>query len=157
MKIPAHHLSSSAYTRGYIEEDMSRCKASLKVVAYNLDGTLFAIYDSAREASAKLGGYPRTVDKCIRGDTLTAFGYIWRRYEENDIPKRIEPFTKPTINTKDIPIAEIDNDGKIIKIYPSIKQASKENKIDTHSIRDNLKGKSKQTRGKRFKYLDSIK
>ena len=133
---------------------MSRCKANLKVVAYNLDGTLFRIYNSAKEASLEFNGHPRTVDKCIRGDTLTAFGYMWLRVEEDKILYKIPPLNKPTITTKDIPIALIDNDGKIIKIYPSIKQASVDNKIDTHSIRDNLKGKSKQTKGKRFKYLN---
>ena len=103
---------------------MSRCKTSFKVVAYRLDGSLFRIYDSARSAAKSRHAYPRTIDKCIRGDTTTAYGYMWRRFEDNNIPTTIEPYQKPTSTKGAIPIVEIDSNGDIIHQYSSIKKAS---------------------------------
>ena len=131
---------------------MPRCKANQKVVAYRLNGDLFRVYDSARQAALSRHAYPRSIDKCIRGDTLTAFNYMWRRYPEDDIPQRIEPLKKEKISTKSKPIVEIDDNGNIINRYPSIKAASLSLHIDPHSIRDNLNNKAKQAKGHRFKY-----
>lgn len=97
--------------------------------------------------------HPRTIDKCIRGDSLTAFNYIWKRYDEKEIPNKISPYIKNKNKSQSVPIARIDENGEIISTYPSIKKASEDTGIDTHSIRDVLKGKSKQTRGLRFKLL----
>lgn len=57
---------------------MGICKSNERVVAYHLDGRLFRIYESARKAALNRHAHHRTIDKCIRGDILTAFGYMWR-------------------------------------------------------------------------------
>jgi hypothetical protein len=124
---------------------MGRCKSNERVVAYHLDGRLFRIYESARKAALNRHAHPRTIDKCIRGDSLTAFGYMWRRYPVDSIPEQIEPFQKPTSTFAPVPIAEIDENGNVIHYFESIKNAGKTLGIDPHSIRDNLRGKGKQT------------
>ena len=134
---------------------MGRCKSNERVVAYHLDGRLFRIYESARKAALNRHAHPRTIDKCIRGDTLTAFGYMWRRYPVDSIPEQIEPFQKPTSTFAPVPIAEIDENGNVIRYFESIKKAGKELGIDPHSIMDNLRGKSRQTNGHMFRYLNS--
>ena len=134
---------------------MGRSKASTRVVAYRLDGTLFRVYLSAKEAAKSRHAHPRSIDKCIRGDTLTAFNYMWRRFDVDEIPSTIEPLSKVRVIPRVVPILEIDINGNVIKEYPSIKQAAKELKIDTHSIRDVLKGKFKQCNGHMFKYLNN--
>ena len=126
-----------------------------RVVAYKLDGSIFRIYRSAREAALNRHAHPRTIDKCIRGDSKTAFNYMWRRFKVDEIPDHVEPYEKTTTSLKAIPIVEIDDKGEVIRTFESIKKASKELGIDSHSIRDNLKGKTKKTNGHMFRYLNS--
>lgn len=133
---------------------MGRCKSNMKVVSYHLDGTIFRIYDSAKEASINRKCHPRTIDKCIRGDTLTANGYMWRRFEENNIPNQIEPLRKKEMTYASIPIAEINEKGDVISLFPSINKASKILGIDPHSIRDVLNNKNKKCNGHMFRYLN---
>ena len=152
-KIPTCRISHDADARGYIDIIMSRCKSHTKVVAYRLDGTLYRIFNTAKEASIELGAYQRTIDKCIRGDNDTAFSYMWRRYEEGSIPSNITPYQKQEIKSFNKPIALVDDNGDIIHYYLSIKKASLDNDVDPHSIRDVLKGKYKSAKGKKYRYL----
>ena len=135
---------------------MSRCKSSFKVVCYQKDGTLFRVYDSALSAAKSRKAYPRSIDKCIRGDTLTAFGYMWRRYPENKIPERIEPLQRKSSVSRSTPIALVDISNHIIKVYDSIRKASLDNDVDPHSIRDVLSGKARLAKGKKYRYLSDI-
>ena len=133
---------------------MGRYKRNYKVVAYKKDGTLFRIYDSAREACKSRHAYIRSIDKCLKGERKTAFNYMWRRYLVNDIPLSIEPYKKASNSKVAKPIAEVDEKGDIIKVYPSIRKASKELCIDSHSIRDVLNGTYKKCNGHMFRYLN---
>ena len=133
---------------------MGRYKRNYKVVAYRKDGTLFRIYDSAREACKSRHAYIRSIDKCLKGERKTAFNYMWRRYPFDDIPTHIEPYEKSSTSKVAIPIAEVDEKGDIIKVYPSIRKASKELHIDSHSIRDVLNGTYKKCNGHMFRYLN---
>ena len=134
---------------------MGRYKRNYKVVAYRKDGTLFRIYDSAREACKSRHAYIRSIDKCLKGERKTALNYMWRRYPFDDIPTHIEPYEKSSTSKVAIPIAEVDEKGDIIKIYPSIRKASKESHIDYHSIRDVLNGVYSKCNGRIFKYLNN--
>lgn len=133
---------------------MGRYKRNYKVVAYKKDGTLFRIYDSAREACKSRHAYIRSIDKCLKGERKTALNYMWRRYPFDDIPTHIEPYEKSSTSKAAIPIAEVDEKGDIIKVYPSIRKASKELHIDSHSIRDVLNGTYKKCNGHMFRYLN---
>ena len=134
---------------------MAGAKRNTKVVAYRLDGTLFRVYDSARKAALSRHAHPRSIDKCIRGETLSAFNYMWRRYPSDDIPNQIEPYKAKEISLSKSPIALIDENGEIVHHYPSIKQASIDNNVDPSSIRDMLRGRCKTSKGKRYRYLSN--
>lgn len=134
---------------------MGRCSSSFKVVAYRLDGSLFRVYDSANQASKNRHTKSRAIDKCIKGEIDTAFGYMWRRYLVSEIPESIEPLRKEILTYTRIPILEVDEKGDIIHFYSSIKKASEELGIDSRSIRDVLKGKLKTCNGHMFRYLNS--
>ena len=75
---------------------------------------------------------------------------MWRRYPKDDIPKHIDPYVQNRKNSTKREVKEIDEKGNIIKIYPSIKEASVKLNVDPHSIRDVLSGKISQTKGHRF-------
>lgn len=125
------------------------------VACYSLSGKLIRTYKSALEASRLLHLHKRTIDRCIRGDTKTAKSYLWRRYENiDDVLPHIEPYKKESISKRvNRPIALIDEEGNIIKAYPSISKASKDNNVDPHSIRDVLTNKYQYAKGKRYRYL----
>lgn len=133
---------------------MGRYKRNYKVVAYKKDGTLFRIYDSAREACKSRHAYIRSIDKCLKGERKSALNYMWRRYPFDDIPTHIKPYEKSSTSKVAIPIAEVDEKGDINKVYPSIRKASKELHIDSHSIRDVLNGTYKKCNGHMFRYLN---
>ena len=50
-------------------------------------------------------------------------------------------------------VALVDDNGNIIKIYPSLLSAAKENKIDPHTLRDRLNGKYSSNNKTKFKYV----
>ena len=133
---------------------MPRYKTNYKVVAYKFDGSLYRIYDSALQASKSKHCYKRSIDKCIRGERVTAFNLLWRRYPSDSIPNSIEPYIKKKHITTSIPIAEINIAGEIIRIYPSIRAASVTLNIDSHSIRDVLNGKYSKCNGHMFRLLN---
>ena len=135
---------------------MARASKEFKVVAYHpKDGTLFRMYDSAASASKSRHKSSRSIEKAIRGERLTAFGYIWKRLPINNIPTSIEPLPKKVVNKDPIPIAEIDENGNVINRYPSIRNASKSLNIDAHSIKDCLDGKFKSSNGHMFRNLNN--
>lgn len=131
---------------------MGRTSSLYKVVSYNLDGTIDRIFDSAKEASLLLNAHPRSIDKCIRENSLTLHGYMWRRFLISEIPTTIDPYIKNKRKTTTRCVVKIDENDLVIETYPSINQAAKANGVDTHSLRDNLNNKNKQVKGMRFRY-----
>ena len=141
----------------FIFVSMGRYNRDSRVVAYRLDGSLFKVYLSARSACRSRHGHPRTIDKCLRGESSTAYGYMWRRFNVSEIPTMIDPLTKGTSTSGKVPIALINSDGSIIKIYQSIKDCSNDLNLKTYQISDVLKGKVHQVKGYQFRYLSDDK
>ena len=129
-------------------------KGTTKVVAYRLNGNIYRIFENASKASLAMHVHYRSIDKCIRGDTLSLHGFMWRRYPTDSIPKKIEPYVVTKRSTKAKRIAKVDENGNIIEIYPSIKKAGLENKMDPHSIRDILSHKYKYSNKVKFVYVE---
>lgn len=131
-------------------------KKTTIIACYSLDGKLVKTYKSAAQASRSRHVHPRTIDKCTRGDVLTVKGYIWKRVDSSNIPETIPPLEKKVEAPRFKPVAKLDDEGKIIKTYPSINQACKDNKIDPHSLRDLIGGKYKYDGKARYRYLSDI-
>lgn len=130
---------------------MNNKKCSL-IAAYSLDGKLIKTYQSARQASLKMHVFNRTIDKATREHSII-HNKQWRRVDKNNIPDKMEPFVKEKTYRSIRPICEIDENNKVIKAYPSIRNASILNNIDPHSIRDNLNNKTNKAGGKKYRYL----
>lgn len=129
-------------------------KSDTVIVSYSLDGKLLRTYPSAKKASESLKVFSRVIDKCIR-EGGTVKDKQWRRFPANKIPDHIEPYHKVVTSRSIKPIAEIDEHNKVIKTYPSIRNASILNNTDAHTIRDVLLGKTRLARGKRYRYLNN--
>ena len=125
------------------------------VACYTLKGKLVRTYKTAKEAAKLKHLHPRSIDKCIRGDTLTCKNLLWRRVDPSNVPETIEPYQKVEKTSKAIPIAKIDENGNILEVYPSIKKAGILNNIDPHSIRYMLSGKYEYNNKVKFRYLEN--
>ena len=133
---------------------MSTYPKTSVIASYSLEGKLQKTYRSAKDASIDLGVYIRSVDKAMRQSTSLK-GFIFKRYESIDkVEKVISPYQKVEISQERVKVARVDNEGKIIEQYPSIKSASKENNISPKQIRECLKGHQKKAGGHYWKKID---
>lgn len=130
-------------------------KYSTVVASYDKDGKLVKIYKSAKEAAELNNLFPRSIDKCIRGDNLTIKGLRWKRFKIGEVLEKIAPLEKVETNHNKKPIAKIDNLGRIIEVYPSIRKASIKNHIDAHCLRDQLNKKYAYVGKAKFRYLSA--
>ena len=132
---------------------MGKHSSTSLIGCYSFDGTLIRTYKTAKEASISLGLFIRSVDKAIRMHT-TVGGHQWRRYASIDeVKPSIEPYQKPSIDTNNVKVAMTDKDGNIIKIYPSIREASKKNNISAKQIRECLNGHQQKAGGHYWKKI----
>ena len=122
------------------------------VAAYSLDGKLIKIYPSCKYAANSIHVFSRAIDKAVREGNII-HEKQWKRVDKNNVPLTIPPYIKKTTFLSIRPIAWIDESNKVIKTYPSIKSAAKENKVDPHTLRDVLSGKTKLAKGKKYRYL----
>ena len=132
---------------------MSKRKDTV-IACYKLNGKLVRVYPSARSVAKSRHLFPRTIDRATRGDLLTAKNLLWRRVDKDNVPLTIEPYIKEKHSNIKKRVALVDDNGNIIKIYPSLLSAAKENKIDPHTLRDRLNGKYSSNNKTKFKYVD---
>ena len=132
---------------------MSKQKDTV-IACYKLNGKLVRVYPSARSAAKSRHLFPRTIDRATRGDLLTAKNLLWRRVDKDNVPLTIEPYIKEKHSNIKKQVALVDDNGNIIKIYPSLLSAARENKIDPHTLRDRLNGKYSSNNKTKFKYID---
>ena len=123
------------------------------IACYSLKGKLIRIYPTATAAARSRHLFKRTIDRATRGDLLTAKNLLWRRVDKDNVPLTIEPYVKQKHSNIKKQVASLDENGNIVKIYPSLSAAAKENKIDPHTLRDRLNGKYSKNKTK-FKYVD---
>ena len=132
---------------------MSKQKDTV-IACYKLNGKLVRVYPSARSAAKSRHLFPRTIDRATRGDLLTAKNLLWRRVDKDNVPLTISPYVKEKHSNIKKKVALVDDNGNIIRIYPSLLSAAKENKIDPHTLRDRLNGKYSSNNKTKFKYVD---
>ena len=150
-KIPAWHLSY-VHKQGVIFVYMSRSKNTV-VACYTLEGQLVKTYQTAKLAARSRHLYPRTIDRCIRGDLSTVKNLQWKRFNVGEVPSSISPIKKESTILSIRPVAKLDENENIIEVYPSIRNAAKNNHIDAHTLRDRLNKKYAYIGKAKFRYL----
>ena len=110
-------------------------------------------YPSALKASKSRHLFPRTIDRCIRGELKTVKNHMWRRFKKDEIPSQIEPLQKDEKVISIKPVAKVDSIGNIIETYPSLKNASKVNSIDPRILRNILNNKCGSCGNTTYRYL----
>ena len=60
------------------------------ILQYDLNGNFVNIWYSMVEAANSLGTRSTTISSCVRGKHKTSYGYIWRYFEGDYIPMKID-------------------------------------------------------------------
>ena len=132
---------------------MARVKDTV-IACYSLKGKLIRVYPTATSAARSRHLFKRTIDRATRGDLLTAKNLLWRRVDKNNVPLTITPYVKEKHSNIKKQVALLDENGNIVKTYPSLSAAAKENKIDPHTLRDRLNGKYSSKNKDKFVYME---
>ena len=152
-KIPAQCPSYDVQARGYIELNMSRAGKTV-VACYTTDGKLVKTYENAKQAARSRHLFPRTIDRCIRGDIKLVKNLQWKRFNIGEVPDEIQPLEIDTTSLSIKPVAKLGENNEILEVYPSIRNAAKNNNIDTHTLRDRLNKKYACLGKTKFRYLE---
>lgn len=127
-----------------------------KICQYDLDGNYLNLYDSVEIASCETGVSKESIRRVCSGVRNTGGGYMWRRFLQAEIPKKIAAHTKEEQTGMPRKIIQYDIDGNIIASYDSVAEAVRNTGINAKSIRETAKGKQNHAGGYVWKYADSI-
>lgn len=85
-EIRAQHVKSGKITS-------CGCRANLGqiILQYTLDGKLVASHNGVAEAGRSVGKTNSAIGACCDGELACAYGYIWKRHTNGEIPKEITP------------------------------------------------------------------
>ena len=115
------------------------------VYQYTLDGTLIAVYKNCQEAGKNVFGRAHNIGRVCRKEDYTYLGYIWSYKELNKtkIDKHLKNKTPRNRYTAKRVAKIHPKTSKVIKVYPSMKDASLDNYINSTSISRAVKQKVK--------------
>ena len=117
------------------------------VVQYDLNGNPIKEYPSMTDAAIAMNGNTTTIGYCCNGRNQRAYGYMWRR--------KNEPAPPPYKNRNKRPILQFTLDGRLVREYPSLREASElfnGDKKKWTSIWECCSGKAKTYKGFIWKY-----
>lgn len=115
-----------------------------KVVQLDLEGNLIEIYETIKEAKSKTN--TTSLINCCINKTGTANGYLWMYYEdyiENGAYK---------LDKKTVQVRQLATNGRLIKVWNSIKEAATSLDLHATSISATCKGKQKTCGGYMWEY-----
>ena len=121
------------------------------VIQYNLNGEQMATFESASEAARQTGGSQSKITMCCRRQRDSANDYQWRYYDDIQDVRKIE---KKFITGKKV--AQCDEDGNILKIYPSFKEAARAVNGTSSAISRVCSGTNIRHKGYRWKLVEEI-
>lgn len=119
------------------------------ILQYSLDGNFIKEWDSITEAQEYY--HTKHISACATGKRNNAAGYYWTYKTKERIPKKVN-VPKPKGNRR---IAQIDEDGRTIREFETIREASRELGLNYSGISSVLQGLQKKTGGSyRFVYIE---
>ena len=110
------------------------------IVAFTLDGEFYAEYGSLSEA-AKAFNKPKVTNICsaLRGNTKSAYGYIWKYKKECNVESdKVDEYTVDRHGKK---IYHFDLSGKLINTYDAIIDIVKNHNGSYNGIKSAIKNK----------------
>ena len=121
------------------------------VIQYNLDGIKMMTFESATEAARQTGGSQSKICDCCRRQRITANDYQWRYADDiQDVGKVQKQF----ITGKKV--AQCNEEGEILNIYPSFKEAARAVNGTSSAISRVCSGTNIRHKGYKWKLVDEI-
>lgn len=128
---------------------MPRANQAKPVTQYNMKGHKIRTYESARQAEKITGISSGTISFVARGKLKSTGGYIWlydSTVNKIDVDKHYSDTAKNIIrNSKAVGMYSLE--GKLLKLYPSIRVAAKKEGINANRISSVINGHSKSAGG----------
>lgn len=121
------------------------------VIQYNLNGEKMATFESASEAARQTGGSQSKITLCCRRQRESANDYQWRYYDDLQDVQKIE---KRFITGKKV--AQCDEEGNILNIYPSYKKAAEAVNGTSSAISRVCSGTNIRHKGYKWKLVEEI-
>ena len=114
-------------------------ESAIRVSQYTFSGELVETFSSISEAAKKLKVNISAIGKCVRGEFKSIKGYFF--IKEGDTNRLNFLMNNNTYFYKEI--HQLDLDGKTVKKYPSIQEASKATGIAPRTIGQSIRKHSK--------------
>ena len=121
------------------------------VIQYNLDGIKMMTFESATEAARQTGSSQSKICSCCKRQRKTANDYQWRYADDiQDVGKVQKQF----ITGKKV--AQCDEEGNILNIYQSFKEAAKAVNGTSSAISRVCSGTNIRHKGYKWKLVEEI-
>ena len=121
------------------------------VIQYNLNGDRMATFESASEAARQTGGSQSKITMCCKRQRETANDYQWRYYDDVQDVQKVE---KRFITGKKV--AKCDEEGNILEIFPSFKEAARAVNGTSSAISRVCSGTNIRHKGYKWKLVEEI-
>jgi hypothetical protein len=120
-----------------------------RIIQYSAEGNRLRIFRSIKEATAQTGIADSNLVRVLKGDALTAGGFVWRYFPDRKkiSTKYIGKRKKLNVIRSRRPVQQYSLKGKLLKTFVSIADAAQKNAIASSSISNCLAGRTKQTGG----------
>ena len=144
-------VTPSENTQHAVDTGLFKSGRARAVIQYNLNGEQMATFESASEAARQTGGSQSKITMCCRRQRDSANDYQWRYY--NDI-QDVQKIEKKFITGKKV--AQCDEEGNILKIYPSFKEAARAVNGTSSAISRVCSGTIIRHKGYQWKLVEEI-
>ena len=144
-------VTPSENTQHAVDTGLFKSGRARAVIQYNLNGEQMATFESASEAARQTGGSHSKITMCCRRQRDSANDYQWRYYDDIQDVQKIE---KKFITGKKV--AQCDEEGNILKIYPSFKEAARAVNGTSSAISRVCSGTNIRHKGYKWKLVEEI-
>ena len=144
-------VTPSENTQHAVNTGLFKSGRARAVIQYNLNGEQMATFESASEAARQTGGSQSKITMCCRRQRDSANDYQWRYYDDIQDVQKIE---KKFITGKKV--AQCDEEGNILKIYPSFKEAARAVNGTSSAISRVCSGTNIRHKGYKWKLVEEI-
>lgn len=99
------------------------------ILQYSLNGNLIKKWNSLREVCEKYDYWDGNILPVCKGERLSAYGFMWKYFENNIIQEKIAPFNRPPVHNCR-KVVQISLEGAFIAQYNSVNDAQRKTGIN---------------------------
>lgn len=122
------------------------------VSQYDRDGNVIAVHKSVSEASLKTGISSGGITSVCNGVNKTAGGFIWR---DAGSPLTEQALTTTNTSSSTRAVLQMSIDGEVIKRYPSIALAAKDNGLKRSAVGHACRGYNASSGGYKWSFAEN--